>query len=130
MRTLIVEDDFVSSTLLKEILTTYGEADIAVDGREAINLFKKAIKEGNRYNLICLDIMIPQMDGQEVLIEVREIEKDAGIWGSDGARIIMTTALGDFENIKQAFREQCEAYLVKPIDRDKLFDVLKELELF
>ena len=41
----------------------------------------------------------------------------------------MTTALDDFDNIKTAFRNQAEGYIVKPIDKDKVVKVLEDLKI-
>lgn len=127
MKTLIVEDDFVSRRLLQSMLTPYGKVDIAVNGLEAFEAFKLAIDEQNAYDLICIDILMPEMNGQELLKKIRDYEEMIGIMGLDGVKIIMTTAIGDFGNIKSAFVEQCDAYMVKPIDRNKLVDKLEEL---
>lgn len=129
MRILIVEDDFVSRRLLLTILSKYGQCDIAVNGTEAIEAFKLSLDEGKRYDLICLDIMMPEKDGHQVLKEIRDIEKSFGILGLDGVKVIMTTALADTKNIVDAFREQCEAYMVKPIEKNKLMNKIEELGL-
>jgi two-component system chemotaxis response regulator CheY len=52
-----------------------------------------------------------------------------GTCGMDGVKIIMTTSIGDFGNIKSAFVEQCNAYMVKPVDRNKLLEKLREFGL-
>ncbi|MDD3014169.1 MAG: response regulator [Candidatus Gastranaerophilales bacterium] len=129
MRILIVDDEFTSRKRLITFLSEYGECDIAVNGKEAIEAFKNVWDEGDFYDLICLDIKMPEMNGQEVLKEMRNIEQDRDISGLDGVKIIMTTALDDLDNIKSAFREQCEAYLIKPVSKEKLINTLKELGL-
>lgn len=127
MRILVVEDDFVARKFISKVMSDHGEVDIAIDGQEGVNAFRNAINEGNRYELVCLDIMMPEMDGQEVLKNIRQIEYDNGIMGLKGAKIIMTTALKDVDNIAKAFREQAEAYLVKPISIDDINKTLKNL---
>ncbi len=127
MRILVVEDDFVARKFLSKVLSGYGEVDIAIDGSEGVNAFRNAINEGKRYELICLDIMMPEMDGQEVLKMIRNIEYENDIMGLKGAKIIMTTALKDVDNIAKAFREQAEAYLVKPISIEEINKTLKNL---
>jgi len=129
MRILVVEDDFVSRRLLQAILSPYGTCEIAVNGREAIDAFSLAWDEKAPYDLICLDIMMPDIDGHEVLQKIRTIEEKRGICGKAGAKIIMTTALSDPRIIMKAFKEQCEAYLVKPIEKQKLLDTIGELGL-
>ena len=129
MRTLIVEDEFTSRKLLQSLLAPYGHCDIAVDGKEAIEAFRLAWKENHPYDLICLDIMLPKMDGQEALNEIRRLEAERGIHGLSRVKIIMVTALGDSENIMKAFKGQCEAYLVKPIYKEKLLKEIRPLGL-
>jgi two-component system chemotaxis response regulator CheY len=127
MRILIVEDDFISRRLLQVILEPYGVCEIAINGKEAVDAFRMSHEEGNSYDLICLDIMMPEMDGQEVLKRIRAMEREFKISDSKRVKIIISTALDDFDNIKRAFQEQCQAYLVKPITKEKLVDTIKEI---
>lgn len=129
MRVLIVEDQIASRELLGRILSPYGECDIAVDGKEAIKAFSLAWEKGQPYDLVCLDIILPEMDGREVLKAIRKKEKEMGIGGLDGVAVIMTTALADSKNIMGAFRDGCEAYIVKPIDTRKLLRQVRDLGL-
>jgi two-component system, chemotaxis family, chemotaxis protein CheY len=125
MRTLIVEDDFTSRILMSEFLRELGPAHVAVDGREAVEAVRSALKSGTPYELICLDIMLPEMNGQDVLKEIRARENEAGIQLGKGAKVIMTSALSDPKNVLSAFREQCDGYLVKPIVKEQLFEQLR-----
>jgi two-component system chemotaxis response regulator CheY len=129
MKTLIVEDDFTSRVLLQEILKAYGAVHIAVNGKEAVAAVRGALKDREPYELICLDIMMPEMDGYEALKEIRELEESRGIKASEGARVFMTTALHSMKNVIQAFRGSCDAYLLKPIEKAKLLDRLREFGL-
>lgn len=129
MKSLIVDDDFFSRRVLQTILSGYGECHVAVDGKEALFAFEQSLAEESPYDVICLDIMMPEMDGQEVLKKIREIEAKKGIFGSDSVNIVMTTALDDSVNIKKAFREQCESYLIKPIRKTSLIKILTEFGL-
>jgi len=129
MKTLIAEDDFTSRVILHEILRSYGVTHVAVNGKEAVAAVAGAMKAGEPYDLICLDVMMPEMDGQHALHEIRALEKSVGIELDEGVRIVMTTALGDGPNVMGAFREACDAYLVKPIDKAKLLEHLREWKL-
>jgi len=73
--------------------------------------------------------MMPQMDGQASLLQIRADEERMGIRSTHGAKVIMTTALGDVESIMRAFRGLCDAYLVKPIDGADLVATLQRLGL-
>lgn len=129
MKCLVVEDDFAARRLLKRYLSDYGDCDVAVDGREAVESFRQAMDEKEPYDLICLDIMMPNMDGREALRAIRQIEHEHGIEGLDGVKVIMTTALGDSKNVIGSFREGCEAYIVKPVEKDKLLEEMENLGL-
>lgn len=129
MKALIVEDDFLSRMLLQGLLKPYAVPDVAVNGKEAVEAVKMSLEGNEPYNLICMDIMMPEMDGQEALIKIRELEKRAGIPPTDGVKVIMITAIEDKSNIMTAFREQCDTYLVKPLDKTKLIRSLESLGL-
>lgn len=113
---------------MKKYLSHFGECDVAVDGEEALGFFMAAMNDGHPYDLITLDIMMPKLDGQDVLKEIREIEASRKIYGNDAVKVIMTTALSDKDNVLNAFRSQCEAYLIKPIDKNKIIAELKKLK--
>ncbi len=129
MKCLIVEDSFVARKLLKTYLSSCADCDIAVDGNEAVEAFSQALDEKAPYDLICLDIMMPNMDGREALKAIRQIESEHGIGGLDCVKVIMTTALGDPKNVIGSFREGCEAYIVKPVKKDKLLEEMANLGL-
>jgi len=129
MKTLVVEDDFTSRLLLQELLKGYGEVHVAVNGKEAVAAVEKALIEGAPYSLICLDIMMPEMDGQQALTEIRKLEEQRGTISTEGMKIIMTTALDDVKSVSAAYEQLCDGYLVKPIDKTKLTAQLRELQL-
>jgi two-component system chemotaxis response regulator CheY len=129
MRTLIVEDDFTSRILLQAFLSKYGECHIAVNGFEAVTAFRAAQQSGRSYDLICMDIMMPEMDGQAAVREIRAIEEAGGTLSTNGAKIIMTTALDDVKNVMQSFRDLCDAYVFKPIDTRKLLSHIRDMHL-
>jgi len=128
VRILVVEDELTSRELLKVILEPYGRIDTVSDGVEAIKAYNVALAK-EPYDLICLDIMLPKMDGQQVLKGIRKIEGEKGILGPEAVKILMVSALGDYENVTEAFSSQCTSYITKPIDADKIIAELRNLEL-
>ncbi len=129
MRILVVEDDAPSRAILKKLLEGTGRCDEAADGEEGVAAVGAALEAKDPYALICLDIMMPNMDGQAALKSIRKMEVDAGIMLGDGAKILITTALKDSKNVMQAFRANCDGYLTKPYDKEKLEKELEKLEL-
>ncbi|HED09506.1 MAG TPA: response regulator [Caldithrix abyssi] len=127
MRALIVEDNFTNRKILQRFLKDISETDIAVDGVEAVAAFKTALDEKAPYDVIFLDIMMPNKDGMEVLREIRQYEQELGIMGLDGVKVIMTSALEGNHDILNAFKAGCEAYIVKPYTRSDINSKLAEL---
>lgn len=129
MRILIAEDDFASRKVLLKFLSEYGECDVTVDGMEAIDAFLMALEEGQPYDLVCLDVMMPIMDGYQALKNIRKIEKDKQVVEEDAVKVIMTTALNEEKNVKKAFELGCTVYCAKPVDMDRLRETLEKIGL-
>jgi len=127
--TLLVEDDFASRLLLQTFLSRYAECHIAVNGREAVEAVRSALERGERYDLICMDIMMPEMDGREAVRRAPALEVEHGILSSSGAKIIMTTAVEDMKEVIRCFQELCDAYLMKPIDLAQLLSHMRSYQL-
>lgn len=129
MRILIAEDDLASRKFLFQFLSHYGTCDLTVDGMEALDAFLLAWDEGEPYDLICLDIMMPKVDGLKALKVIRDLEQQKGIDPSEQVKIIMTTALTDTNDVFEAFSTGCEGYAAKPIDTNKLLELIKKFGL-
>jgi len=129
MKTLIVEDDFTTRLLLQELLKGYGPCDVAVNGKEGVDAAQLASEAGKPYDLICLDIMMPEMDRQEALRKIRDNEEARGILSTMGAKVLMTTALGDVKSVNAAYTSLCDGYLTKPIHQKILVEELRKLKL-
>lgn len=125
LRILLVEDDFSSRLLLQAFLSGYGECHIAVNGREAVEAVRSALEHGQRYDLISMDIMMPELDGREAVRQIRALEEEFGILSTYGAKIIMTTAVDEVKEVARCFHELCDSYLTKPIDLAKLLGQMK-----
>lgn len=126
MKTLVVEDDRVSRLFLKAALSRFGECRTAVNGREAVEAVTAARKEGHPFDLVCMDIMMPEMDGQAALEKIRECERSAGQLAT---KIIMTTAVAERNRVATAVAGPCDAYLLKPIKLETLLQHLRALGL-
>ncbi|SMF19229.1 response regulator [Desulfovibrio gilichinskyi] len=130
MRALIAEDEFVSRKFISTFLSTIFEIDIAVNGKEAFEAYKIAFAEGKPYTLICMDIMMPEMDGITSLEAIRAFEKENSVPSKKCVKVFMTTALNDPKTVIRSFHDvEASAFLVKPILKEKLFEELEKLGL-
>ncbi len=120
MKILIVDDEAIALLLLQRFLTQYGRIDTAETGAEALEKIKQSIQRNDPYQAIFLDIVIPGSSGNAILEATRALEKTAGVMPPDGAKIIMQSTLSDYSSISSSFHNQCDAYLVKPIDSDAI----------
>lgn len=129
MKILIAEDDFASRKFMLRFLSKYGECDVTVDGMEAVDAFLMALDSGEGYDLVCLDIMMPALDGYQVLKAIRDVERERNIPEEKASKVIMATALNEGRNVTKAFDLGCVAYAGKPIDQGKFENVLRKLGL-
>lgn len=129
MKILLAEDDFVTRKFMTSFLSKYGECDVTVDGMEAVDAFMMALEDDNPYDLVCLDIMMPVMDGYQALVGIRNLEKERNVPENKAVKVIMTTALNDEKNVKMAFDLGCTIYSGKPIDQDRFEQALEKLGL-
>ena len=126
MTILIAEDDFVSKKLLNKLLTPIGEVDIAANGKEAYTAVKTALENNQSYDLICLDILMPELDGIMVLKKIRQLEVEKGLNAENRSKIFMTTAVSNKNHVVAVSQANCNGFLVKPIEKDRLFDEIRK----
>jgi two-component system chemotaxis response regulator CheY len=126
LKMLIVDDDPGGLQTLSRMLSPYGETDIAVTGKDAVEVFQAAMNAGKPFDLICLD-MLSEADGREMLTQIRTLEKAKGVHALDGVKIMMTTAAEGSQNNMGAFKSGCTGYLKKPVNETKLINLLKTL---
>lgn len=129
MKILLAEDDYLTRKSMDNFLSKYGECDVTVNGMEAVDAFMLALEEEEPYDLVCLDIMMPVMDGYQALMGIRNLEKERNIPAEKAAKVIMTTALNEEKNVKMAFELGCTIYSGKPIDQGRFEQALKKLGL-
>jgi two-component system, chemotaxis family, chemotaxis protein CheY len=129
MKALIVEDDFTSRMILQRFLSPYGSCDIAVDGNEAVQAYQMAWDEKKPYDLICMDIMLPNMNGIEAIEYIRNLETSLAGKYNQKVVIIMTTSKDDKEDVRTAMEKGANWYLLKPVNKQILLNKLRELAL-
>ena len=126
MRALIAEDEFLGRKVLTVFLNTLFEVDVVVNGREALEAFRLAHDEGKPYDLLLMDIMMPEMDGLTALTQIRALEQQQKI--RPQVKVLMTTALDDPKTVIRSFHDgEASGYIVKPVRKDKLYEEIKKL---
>ncbi len=125
MKALIVDDDLITRIVLQEVLSVYGDVHSCVDGNEAVQAYRRALERGDPYDLVCMDVFMPVMGGIEALKIIRREEELHGRFRPLATKIVITTAADDKNTIDQAFRELCDAYIVKPIDTEEIIDIVR-----
>jgi two-component system chemotaxis response regulator CheY len=127
---LIVDDDELGRELIAMYLAGVAECDMAENGAKAVVMFRKSITTGFPYDLILLDIMMPEMNGHTAAIEIRQIEKEFGIEINRGVSIVILSSLHTPADIIQAYvSARSAAHLIKPLKPEKLLKILEQLEL-
>ena len=128
-KVLIAEDDMASGKFLMKLLSKYGHVDLARDGIEAVDNFVKAASSEEKYDLVCLDIMMPKIDGYKALESIRNAERKLGIPRISRCKIIMISALDEGFDSSYA-SDDYDEYICKPIDIVKFDNIIKKMGLF
>lgn len=129
MKVLVAEDNHVTRKMLETILASYGEVVVAQDGEEAFEHYCDAHSANKPFDLILLDIMMPNVSGHEALSAIRDYEEQLGIIGEQGVKVIVLSGCCEADDLFQAKVSGCTAYLTKPFDRRKLVHELMRLGL-
>ncbi|MBP9837262.1 MAG: response regulator [Proteobacteria bacterium] len=129
LRMLIVEDEASSRKILSKFLSPYGQTAIATTGNEALTMINEGITVNLPYDIIFLDINLPETDGKEVLKKIRTIEEKSGIFGSSAVKVVMTTGDKSPKSIVNAFSTGCDGYLKKPLNNQEVKATLVDLNL-
>ncbi len=129
LKILVVDDDSASCGLMGVLFSEYGQCDYAAHGAEAVEMVTTSLDDKEPYDLICLDIMMPEMDGLEALKKIRETEQAHRIDIKNGTKVIMTTTASQMSKTMKAFHFGCSGYLVKPISKENLAKEINKLPL-
>ncbi|MFW5837940.1 MAG: response regulator [Desulfovibrionaceae bacterium] len=130
MKFLIVDDDERIALLISKILSKYGECTVAPNGDEAIKRFKEQHQASEPFDAVFMDIMMPGMDGHEVVRQMRSLEKELGVKEINTFKLVMISALSDTKNVcKSFFHGYADAYVAKPDIKEKLLEELRNIKL-
>src|SRR5690606_16021476 len=126
MRILVVDDELVSREKMKHIMSSLGECDEVSSGTDALKAFTDARSEGRQYELITLDISMPEMDGTEVLGRIRTMEQEQGVPKENRVNIIMVTAASEKDTILSCIKLGCNDYVMKPFNKETVVKKLQD----
>jgi len=129
MKVLIVEDVYLIRNMLQHILISYGKFDFAEDGLEALDKFTYQLDNDDPYNLICLDILMPHIDGLGVLKKIRSIEEERNLDSTKKAKIVMVSALADQGMVMRCLKAGCDGFIAKPFTKDRIITEIQKLGL-
>jgi len=122
---LVAEDNEINALLMRSLLTRLGHhAVITTNGEEALESWQAARSAGAPYDLVLMDIQMPQLDGIETTKRIRSLEA-----GQPGRQtpILALTANTLVEDRYACFEAGMDGFLIKPLDRDKLAEALAGL---
>jgi signal transduction histidine kinase len=119
IRVLIVDDNATNQRILGYQLSSWGVVyDVAANGRSALEMMRSGVDQGVPYDLVLLDLMMPEMDGLEF---VRLLNNDHSL---GRPRIVMLTSYGRRAESETARELGVTAYLTKPVRQSQLYDCL------
>ena len=113
MKTLIVEDDPISAKLLEKFVEKFSDVVIADNGQKTISAVKSALNTHHHFDLIFLDILLPDKNGIDLLKEIRSLESS-----KQRSKVIMLSSLKDLSSTEKAFQSLCDGYIVKPFEHE------------
>lgn len=127
MRALVVDDEVVSRSKLQKIMERFGHCDAADGGSAALEAFRSALEKKEPYDLVTLDVAMPEMDGTRVLNEMRKVEQDLRVDKSQRVKVVMVTAHADKDTVITCIQAGCDEYIKKPFDRETISQKLQHL---
>jgi two-component system chemotaxis response regulator CheY len=125
MNLLIVDDDFVCKTMMASICKELGACEAVENGQDAVAAFRRALASGQPFDLITLDKSLPDLDGIEVLEQIRAFEEESSIPPERRVKIIMVTATSDEDVIESCGRAGCNDFIIKPFRRAAVIEKLQ-----
>jgi two-component system chemotaxis response regulator CheY len=127
MKILVVDDEFVSRRKMEQIMKNFGDCVAVATGAEAIAAFRDAWDRWAPFDLITLDVSMSDMDGTEVLYKIRQMEVAHDIVEQNRVKVMMATARSDKSTVATSIQAGCDAYILKPFDRDTVRETLAKV---
>ena len=130
LKILIADDQLIYRETLRVVLQPHGHCVLVEDGVQAVQAFQEALVANDPFRLVLLDIQMPNMNGQEALLQIRKMEKlrhGLSLSNCEYSYVLMQTSLDDPSQLVTAYKEgHCNGYIVKPVDQDELLERLRK----
>lgn len=127
LNSLVVADNPFVQKIIVNVLKEYGSCDAASNGMEGLEYIKQSISKHKFYELFCLDIEMPKLNGLKLLETIRMLEQK--LETKKKCIIIMVTSHSEKEMIKKCCQLGCDSFLLKPIYKNNLIKVLQRHKL-
>lgn len=127
MRILIVDDELVGRTKLETILETIGDCTAVEDGSAGLDAFEQAWENLTPFDVICLDIQMPGLDGRDVLRRIRKVEESMNLDERAKTMVVMVTSMSDQSSVLSYLDAGCNDYIVKPFDPVTVIEKISNL---
>jgi len=127
MKVLVVDDELVSRKKMEKIMTAFGQCVAVENGADALKAVEEGIGKGEPFDLITLDVSMPEMDGTEVMYEIRVIEEQKNIPKENRSKVLMVTGQSDKDTVITCVQAGCDGYVVKPFDSAIMAEKIKQI---
>ncbi len=119
LRVLVVDDNEANRKIMHHQVTSWGMKNgTAENGPKALQMLRSAAEDGEPYDVVILDMQMPQMDGVQL---ARAIKAEPAI---SRTRLIMLSSLGRRVDAQEAEHIGIDSYLTKPVNQSKLYDAI------
>ncbi len=126
MKILVVDDELVSRKKMKLIMDGLGECEAVASGMDAVAAYQGAWENEAPFDLVALDVLMPEMTGTQVLEEIRHLESEKNIPGEKRVKIFMVTSHADKDTIIACVQAGCDDFIAKPFDREIVYRKLSQ----
>ncbi len=128
MKILVVDDEIISRKKMMQIVSKFGSCEGVENGKAALSVLQTSLETWKPYDLITLDVSMPDIDGTEILTTIRALEEERGLDEDERAKILMVTSHSDTETVK-ACLGKCNGYVIKPFNKEMMVDKMKKIGL-
>jgi two-component system chemotaxis response regulator CheY len=129
IRSLIVDDELVSREKLRIVMSRYGACECVADAASAVKAFVSAWNDWAPFDLLTMDIGLPDKNGVELLKAIRQLEQSHNVGERHRARVIMVTSSAERALVEQCVQAGCNDYIVKPVNAATICAKLEGMSL-